>query len=96
MPLSFAIGSDFDFGTANDQEYADMLNVNVDDIEEITVLKDAASTALWGSQGANGVILITTKKGSRGRTSLNYSYKLSGQTQPKAWICFPAPTILCL
>ena len=91
VPLSFAIGSDFDFGTANDQEYADMLNVNVDDIEEITVLKDAASTALWGSQGANGVILITTKKGSRGRTSLNYSYKLSGQTQPKGMDMLSGP-----
>ena len=75
--------SDVDFGSATDEEYADLLNVNVDDIEEITVLKNAASTAMWGSKGANGVLLITTKKGARGKTQLSYSYKLSGQTQPK-------------
>lgn len=74
---------DIDFGSATEEEYADLLNVNVDDIEEITVLKDAASTAMWGSKGANGVLLITTKKGARGKTQLSYSYKLSGQTQPK-------------
>ena len=75
--------SSIDFGSATDEEYADLLNVNVDDIEEITVLKDAASTAMWGSKGANGVLLITTKRGKRGKTRLSYSYKLSGQSQPK-------------
>lgn len=83
VPFSGDIDSSFDFSTANDEEYADLLNVNVDDIEEITVLKDAASTAMWGSKGANGVLLITTKRGKRGKTRLSYSYKLSGQTQPK-------------
>lgn len=83
VPFSGDIDSGFDFSTAKDEEYADLLNVNVDDIEEITVLKDAASTAMWGSKGANGVLLITTKKGARGRMALSYSYKLSGQTQPK-------------
>lgn len=83
VPFSGDIDSGFDFSSANEEEYADLLNVNVDDIEEITVLKDAASTAMWGSKGANGVLLITTKKGARGKTQLSYSYKLSGQTQPK-------------
>ncbi len=83
VPFSGDIDSSFDFSSANDEEYADLLNVNVDDIEEITVLKDAASTAMWGSKGANGVLLITTKKGARGKTRLSYSYKFSGQTQPK-------------
>lgn len=41
-------------------------DINPDDIESVTVLKGAASTALYGSRGANGVILITTKKGNRG------------------------------
>ncbi|MGM9710254.1 MAG: SusC/RagA family TonB-linked outer membrane protein [Prevotella sp.] len=82
VPFSGDTGN-IDFGSATEEEYADLLNVNVDDIEEITVLKDAASTAMWGSNGANGVLLITTKKGSRGRTQLSYSYKLSGQTQPE-------------
>lgn len=83
VPFSGDIDSGFDFSAATDQQYADLLNVNVDDIEEITVLKDAASTAMWGSKGANGVLLITTKRGARGRTMISYSYKLSGQTQPK-------------
>lgn len=83
VPFSGDIDSGFDFSSANDEEYADLLNVNVDDIQEITVLKDAASTAMWGSKGANGVLLITTKRGTRGKTRLTYSYKLSGQTQPK-------------
>lgn len=83
VPFSGNIDSNFDFSTATDQEYADLLNVNTDDIEEITVLKDAASTAMWGSRGANGVLMIKTKKGSRGKTQVSYSYKLSGSTQPK-------------
>lgn len=81
--VPFSGNMDIDFATATDQEYADLLNVNVDDIEDITVLKDAASTAMWGSKGANGVLLITTKKGAKGKTQLTYSYKLSGQTQPQ-------------
>ena len=49
-----------------------MNNVNPDDIESISVLKDAASAAIYGSRGANGVILITTKKGKKGATQVNY------------------------
>ena len=45
------------------------IDINPDDIENIVVLKDAASTALYGSRGASGVILITTKKGQKGETS---------------------------
>lgn len=46
-------------------------NINPDDIESITVLKDAASSALYGSRAANGVVIITTKKGSKGRNSIS-------------------------
>lgn len=46
-------------------------NINPDDVESITVLKDAASTALYGSRAANGVIMITTKKGRKGRSDIN-------------------------
>lgn len=45
--------------------------INPSDIENITVLKDAASASLYGARGANGVILITTKKGREGKTSYN-------------------------
>ena len=47
--------------------------INPRDIESIDILKDASSTAIYGSRGANGVILITTKRGKVGRLALNYS-----------------------
>ncbi len=50
-----------------------MLNPN--DIESIEVLKDASSTAIYGSRGANGVIMITTKSGKRGTNNVNYNYR---------------------
>ena len=46
--------------------------INPNDIESISVLKDAAATAIYGSRGANGVILIQTKKGTRGRVTIEY------------------------
>ena len=46
----------FDFNSANEENFAQLLNVNPEDIQSISVLKDAAATAIWGSQGANGVI----------------------------------------
>ncbi len=53
--------------------------INPSDVESIEVLKDAASAAIYGSRGANGVILVTTKKGSEGKTSVSYqgSYGVS-------------------
>ena len=47
-------------------------NLNPNDIESIQVLKDAASAAIYGSRGANGVIVVTTKKGTEGKTSINF------------------------
>lgn len=47
---------------------ADMVPVNTDDVESISILKDAASAAIYGSRGANGVILVTTKKGRRNQS----------------------------
>lgn len=47
--------------------------INPRDIESIDVLKDASATAVYGSRGANGVIIVTTKKGKAGRLTLNYS-----------------------
>lgn len=85
IPFESADASSFQFDAATDEQYADLLNVNVEDIQEITVLKDAASTAMWGSRGANGVIMIKTKKGAMGKTRVTYSYKLTGATQPKGY-----------
>lgn len=74
---------DFDFANANDEKFAQLLNINPEDIQSITVMKDAASTAIWGSQGANGVIEIKTKRGARGKTRVTYSYRFSGTYQPE-------------
>ena len=52
-----------------------MENVNPNDIASISVLKDAASAAIYGTRAANGVILITTKTGEEGRPRISYSYK---------------------
>lgn len=51
--------------------------LNTDDIESMTVLKDAASTAIYGARAADGVILITTKTGKVGRSSVNYKFRYS-------------------
>jgi TonB-linked SusC/RagA family outer membrane protein len=56
-------------------------NINPDDIETMTVLKDASTTALYGSRGANGVIVITTKKGRKGRQTLQFKAQL-GFSEP--------------
>ena len=74
--------SDFDVSTANDEKFAQLLNVNTEDIEDIQVLKDAAATAIWGSQGANGVIEIKTKRGHRGAPQVSYSLKMTMTHQP--------------
>jgi len=50
--------------------------LNPADIESIEVLKDVSATSIYGSRGSNGVILITTKKGQKGRNSINYQYTL--------------------
>lgn len=49
-----------------------MSDVNPNDIESMEILKDASATAIYGSRGANGVVLITTKKGKTGKVSINY------------------------
>ncbi len=54
-----------------------LATLNPDDIESIEILKDAFATAIYGSRGAAGVILITTKKGSRDKTQVNVGYTLS-------------------
>ena len=60
------------------QYEGNMSSLNPGDIASMTVLKDAASTALYGSRAANGVIIITTKSGSKGTESLTVSLKAQG------------------
>ncbi len=60
--------------------------VNPNDIESIEILKDASSTAIYGAQGANGVVIVTTKKGAAGRVRINYDafYGVNSFDFPKA------------
>lgn len=77
--------TNFDMGSANDEQFATLLNINPEDIASITVLKDAAATAIYGSQGGNGVIELTTKRGVKGAPKLTYSLKLTSTYQPEGY-----------
>lgn len=58
-------------------EYGSTLDIPASEIESMDILKDAASTAIYGTKGANGVILITTKRGKAGKTSVTFNGYLS-------------------
>lgn len=59
----------------------DLASINTQDIETMTVLKDAASTALYGARGANGIIMITTKKGTQGKARITFDTKLGANSR---------------
>ncbi len=77
--------NDIDLESADEEAFSSLLAVSVDDIASITVLKDAAATAIWGSQGANGVIQITTKRGKRGKPKVTLGYKFTGTWMPSGY-----------
>ena len=60
-----------------------LANLNPNDIDQISILKDASSTAIYGSRASNGVVLITTKKGSEGQVAVNYDFSY-GLQEPTA------------
>lgn len=88
MPTTTTV-NDLDVKTADNSVVMNVNDyfsqINPADIESIDVLKDAASTAIYGSAGANGVILITTKKGQEGVTNINFDayFSLKGTPQYK-------------
>ena len=55
-------------------------SINPNDVESIEILKDASATAIYGSQGANGVVLVTTKKGKKGKPVVEYGLSMSNQS----------------
>ena len=79
-------------------EYTGSLDIPASDIESMDILKDASSTAIYGTKGANGVIIITTKRGQAGKTRINFSAYLAmksptsavksmyGQTEVQRWV----------
>ena len=77
--------SNFDIQGANNEKFAELLNINPEDIANINVLKDAAASAIYGSQGGNGVIELTTKRGAKGPAKVTYSLKLTGTYQPDGY-----------
>jgi TonB-dependent starch-binding outer membrane protein SusC len=86
VPLSgdatSAGGDDGGFGSSAPKNPLNFLNT--DDIEKIDILKDASATAIYGARGANGVVLITTKKG-KGKGALDYSYSLGASSITKKY-----------
>lgn len=78
--ISFRGGTDFG-GSGSPLVVVDgvivpsLYGINMEDVESMDLLKDAASTAIYGARAANGVILVTTRKGKKGRTSVTYSVK---------------------
>ena len=71
--------------------YDNLNDISSNDISSIEVLKDAASTAIYGSRASNGVILITTKKAAEGYTSFNYNGYVTTQTLTKNFDMYDAP-----
>ena len=84
VPFEIELDNDFDFSAVTQEQFSGLLNIAPEDILTIQVLKDAAATAVWGSRGANGVLLIETKRGVKGKTTFDYIYKLSILQQPKS------------
>ena len=56
--------------------YGELSELNPDDIAQIDVLKDASAAAVYGAKAANGVIIVSTKKGKNGKPMINFSTKL--------------------
>lgn len=84
IPYSTQISKDFSFATANEEDFGALLNIAPSDIASIEVLKDASATAIYGTKGSNGVLLITTKKGSKGRTNFSFSSKYTAKYEPES------------
>ncbi len=80
-PLYVVDGMPYSAGM--NQNLNPLIFLNPNDIESITILKDASSTAIYGSRGANGVIMITTKKGAINRTEVNVSVMSGVQNVPQ-------------
>jgi TonB-linked SusC/RagA family outer membrane protein len=73
-------------GMVMDNSFSGFNAVNLDDVESVEVLKDASATALYGSRGSNGVVVITTKKGKKGEGRVSYNGWIGIQSwghQPK-------------
>jgi len=82
IPLNNESVSQLDVGG---QDINGVTGLNPDEIESITVLKDAAAAAIYGSRGSNGVVMVTTKRGSSGQSRLNVDAYTGFQNVAKKW-----------
>jgi TonB-linked SusC/RagA family outer membrane protein len=78
------VPTDFNLSSADQEDISNLINIALQDIKSIEILKDAASTAVYGSRGADGVLLIETHKGRLGKVQFDYQYKGSLNFQPPA------------
>jgi len=78
------VNSDIDLSSADQEDISNMINIALQDIKSIEVLKDAGATAIYGSKGADGVLLIETRSGKMGAVQFEYQYKHSFNVQPPA------------
>ncbi|MEG1737463.1 MAG: SusC/RagA family TonB-linked outer membrane protein [Odoribacter sp.] len=77
------IGDDYNVESITNFGFNPIGDIDPSEVEDINVLKDAAATALYGSRGANGVIVIKTKRGVKGKPTFSFSTKLTGTLVPK-------------
>lgn len=82
IPYDANIDESFDFASADIEQFGSLIDVSPEDIESIEVLKDAASTAAWGSRASNGVLMIKTKRGIKSKPIFEYTTKLTSAWEP--------------
>ena len=82
IPYDANIDDGFDFASADIEKFGNLIDVSPEDIESIEVLKDAASTAVWGSRASNGVLMIKTKRGTKSKPIFEYTFKLTSAREP--------------
>ena len=82
VPVQADMSDDFDLQNANEEDLGALLGISPSDIESVEVLKDASATAIWGAKGANGVLMINTKKGVVGNTRFSFSSKYTLKFEP--------------
>ena len=77
IPFDVDINTPNSMGASSDNNFSPLVSINPNDIESMEILKDASATAIYGSRGANGVVLITTKGGQNKASEITFSSSLS-------------------
>lgn len=78
----------------NEVTTTELSRIQPDDIASFSIMKDATATALYGSRGANGVILVTTKEGAEGAAQVSTGWKVPCRNRQKWWN-WPIRSLIC-